>query len=263
MKINRDNWGSRARFGLFIVGSEAVPEAEWWAMVPDDISVHAARVAAAAPWGRWSDDRADVDLVDDLAHGLRQLASMRLTAVVIAHSSSSFIGGKGWDEVVIKKLSAQLAPTVSVTTNGLDMLAALTAQRVTRPFLVMPAWFDDAAVRAGLDYFHAHEVEPAGHLRADPGPAWRHVPPRQMYPKGLGFEQVLDTLYAQILASCPDDADGVLIVGTGVRCVAILDGLEQQLGRPVISANQASLWRCLGFAGIAGGVGGYGSLLAP
>ena len=27
----RDNWGDRARFGLFIVGNEAVPEAEWWA----------------------------------------------------------------------------------------------------------------------------------------------------------------------------------------------------------------------------------------
>ena len=29
-----DNWGWRARIGMFIVGSEAVPEAEWAAMVP-------------------------------------------------------------------------------------------------------------------------------------------------------------------------------------------------------------------------------------
>jgi|GEM_PF-3998738 len=28
--FNKGNWGARARIGLFIVASEAVPEAEWW-----------------------------------------------------------------------------------------------------------------------------------------------------------------------------------------------------------------------------------------
>ena len=35
----RDNWGWQARIGMFIVGSEVVPEAEWWAMVPLNVSV--------------------------------------------------------------------------------------------------------------------------------------------------------------------------------------------------------------------------------
>ena len=33
-----DNWGWKARIGMFIVGVEAVPEAEWWAMLPSGIS---------------------------------------------------------------------------------------------------------------------------------------------------------------------------------------------------------------------------------
>ena len=44
--MRADNWGWRARIGLFIVGNEAVPEAEWWAMAPPGVSVHAARVTA-------------------------------------------------------------------------------------------------------------------------------------------------------------------------------------------------------------------------
>ena len=52
-----DNWGWRARIGVFIVGNEAIPEAEWWAMVPPGVSVHAARVTARAPWARWREDR--------------------------------------------------------------------------------------------------------------------------------------------------------------------------------------------------------------
>jgi hypothetical protein len=36
--ISNDNWGARARIGMFIVGSEAVPEAEWQAMAPQGVS---------------------------------------------------------------------------------------------------------------------------------------------------------------------------------------------------------------------------------
>ena len=53
--INHDNWGWRARIGMFIVSSECVPEAEWWAMMPPGASVHAARVDAPAPWATWRD----------------------------------------------------------------------------------------------------------------------------------------------------------------------------------------------------------------
>ena len=53
--MQRDNWGWRARIGMFIVASEAVPEAEWWAMTPAGVSVHAARVEARAPWATWRD----------------------------------------------------------------------------------------------------------------------------------------------------------------------------------------------------------------
>ena len=67
--------------------------------------------------------------------------------------------------------------------------------------------------------------------------------------------------YAQIKAACPAGADGVLIAGTGFRCVGILEALEQDLKRPVISANQASLWHCLRSAGVQTKVAGYGNLL--
>ena len=54
-----------------------------------------------------------------------------------------------------------------------------------------------------------------------------------------------DALYRQVRAQCPAEADGVLMVGTGLRCVGLLEALEQDLRRPVVSANQASLWALL------------------
>ena len=256
-----DNWGWQARIGMFIVGNEAVPEAEWWAMLPPNVSVHAARVSARAPWARWLENRSDVELEDDLIRGSRQFAAMRLSAVVVGHSSSSILGGRGWDEAVVGNLSSQLGPDIIVTTNGLDSLAALQASEVRRPFLVLPAWFNDETSAAGVRYYAEHGYEPAGHLRYDPGGKWRDIPPGELYRNGMGFEQEIEPLYDQISAACPTEADGVLIAGTGFRCVAILDALEQDLKRPVLSANQVSLWHCLRLAGVHTQVSGYGNLL--
>jgi maleate isomerase len=86
---------------MFIVGSEPVPEAEWWAMMPAGVSVHAARMTAPTPWARWASDRKTVELEADIERGAKQFAAMRLSAVVIAHSSSSIAGGKGWDDAVV------------------------------------------------------------------------------------------------------------------------------------------------------------------
>ncbi len=246
----KDNWGSRARIGLFIVGNEAVPEAEWWAMAPIGVSVHAARVTARAPWATWHAD----------GHGGR-FAAMRLAAVTLGHTSSSVIGGKGWDDAAVASVSAVVGDSMAVTTNGLDTLAALKAAGVKRPFLVLPPWFGDDTVQAAVDYYADHGVVPAGRHRYDPGAKWRHLAPAELVSRGLGFEQEIEPLAAQIRAGCPKDADGVLIAGTGFRCVAIIESLEQELKRPVISANQASLWHCLRLSGVKEPVAGYGKLL--
>jgi maleate isomerase len=186
---------------------------------------------------------------------------MRLSAVVLAHTTSSVVGGKGWDDATVASMSAALAPGVIATTNGLDTLAALKASGVKRPFMVLPPWFPDSAVTAGLAYYEDHGFEMAGHLRYDPRRNWREITPSELYAHGMGFAQEIEPLYAQIRAACPADADGVLIGGTGFRCVAILEMLEQDLKRPVISANQASLWHCLRRAGVNTPVAGYGALL--
>ncbi|MEC7516524.1 MAG: hypothetical protein VX784_15260, partial [Pseudomonadota bacterium] len=186
---------------------------------------------------------------------------MRLSAVVVGHSSSSFVGGVGWDRAVVAQLAEILGPEIALSTNGLDCQAALRHLGVTAPFLVIPPWYNDASLAAALEYLKAHDLAPAGYLRQDPGIGWRDLAPESLYGHGMGFAQDVESLYRQIRAACPPAADGVLIAGTGFRCVAILEALEQDLGRPVVSANQASLWQGLRRAGVGRPVTGFGRLL--
>ncbi len=231
-------------------------------MAPPDTSIHAARVTASAPWAGWDADRKLVTLAADIQRGAEQFASMRLSAAVIGHSSSSFLGGKGWDEAIIKALQNILGTELPLSTNGLDCVAAAQASDIRRPLLVLPPWFGPGIVAAGTQYFTDHGIVPAATLSFDPGPEWHNVAPQDMYPKGLGFEQKVEPLCQQIADACPAPADGILIAGTGFRCVAIIEQLETTLGMPVITANQASLWQCLQHAGINTSINDYGRLLS-
>jgi maleate isomerase len=258
---HRDNWGWRARIGMFIVGVECVPEAEWWAMCPPGVSVHSARVSAKTPWATWINGSGEVQLAEDLARGAKQFSGMRLSSIVVGHSSSSIAGGRGWDEATVQALQHVLPDDVAVTTNGLDCASALRAMNVRRPYLVFPPWFSEDTAAAGAQYVGDLGFEPAGYLRHDPGPKWRDLAPNELYAHGLGFEQDVERLYTEVRQSCPPNADGVLIAGTGFRCVGIIDALEADLGRPVVTANQASLWHALKLSSVRVPICGYGCLL--
>ena len=256
-----DNWGDAARIGIFIVASEVVPEAEWWAMRPAGASVHAARVAASAPWATCREDRAGVDLAPDVERGCAAFQAIRPVSAVLAHSSSSFVGGTGWDDAVIAAMTQRLAPGTTATTNGLDIRLALTHLGLRRPFLVMPAWMTDRLVTSAVDYLSAFGFSAPAAWRHEPDPPWQDIPPQDLYTRGMAINQETSTLFDQVCRHCPSEADGILLAGTGLRCASLIDALEAKLKRPVVTANQASLWRAQQLAQWRGTIAGYGALL--
>lgn len=56
-------------------------------------------------------------------------------------------------------------------------------------------------------------------------------------------------------------ADAYLVSCTAVRSAEVIDELERELGRPVVTSNQAITWHCLRSAGIDDKVRGFGTLL--
>jgi maleate isomerase len=60
----------------------------------------------------------------------------------------------------------------------------------------------------------------------------------------------------------PGNADAVLIGGNGFRAVGAIEALEEDLGRPVLTANQVAFWNALRYAGVRMPVTHYGRLFA-
>ena len=57
-----------------------------------------------------------------------------------------------------------------------------------------------------------------------------------------------------------DDADAVFLSCTGIRSLDIIEKVEAQIKKPVITSNQAQMWSALRLAGINDNLKGYGQL---
>ena len=68
-------------------------------------------------------------------------------------------------------------------------------------------------------------------------------------------------IYRMIRAVDRPDADAVFISCTDFRGVETIRALEQDLGKPVFTSNQVTLWAMLRLAGVKLPIHGYGQLL--
>jgi len=57
------------------------------------------------------------------------------------------------------------------------------------------------------------------------------------------------------------DVDGVFISCTALRCSSIIEPLEAELGKPIVTSNQAVAWHCLRVGKCKQTVPGFGRLL--
>ena len=59
---------------------------------------------------------------------------------------------------------------------------------------------------------------------------------------------------------CPE-AEAIVLACTNWKSMAIIERLERDLGKPVLSTSQVSIWGALKKIGFSGSIAGYGKLL--
>ncbi len=76
------------------------------------------------------------------------------------------------------------------------------------------------------------------------------------------YEQTAERAYRLGREVDTPEAQAVFLSGTGMPTIKILEALEQDLGKPAMSANSAMMWHALRLAGVRHPISGYGRLLA-
>jgi maleate isomerase len=175
------------------------------------------------------------------------LAAARLGAIGIGFTSSSYVLGADAEKDVVVRLGGRSRgiPVVATGAAAADGLHRLAATRIA---LVSPPWFDSELDELGAQYFESQGFDVAFHAPAPlPSEQWRIEPA---------------ALFEWVRANTPRSADAVFIGGNGFRAVGVIAALEDALGLPVLTANQALLWGMLRAADSAVAPDGYGRLFA-
>jgi maleate isomerase len=238
-----DIYGWRARLGLIYMASSWVMEPEFQAMAPRGVTVHTTRIAFTAATvegvGQMAGS-AEVERCTEL------LAAAPLHVICFGGTSASFVHGRGWD-ISIRQRMRQVARGIPVTTTSTASLAALRAVGARRVVFAGP--YIPEVTERGRRFLEANgfAVAHAVGLGITEDHALGRVPLEDVYRLARDADRA--------------DADALFLSCTNFRTIGVLAALERDLGKPVVSAIQASFWYCLRLAGVGEAVDGYGRLL--
>ena len=238
--MSRALYGFRAKIGLVIPSNNTVIEPELWAMRPPGVTVHGNRILTQG-----NTPEGIVEMEKSATRAVRELRAGQMSVIVYACLATSLVKGLGWTrDVALQIASDACCPATTAATATFEALEALGARRVAiatpypdRIQALLPA----LVAEFGINLISTRNLGVQNSLEL-----W----------KSPGEE-------VRALARSVDvpDADAICIVATDLPTVHEIAALERELGKPVVTTNQAILWKALALAGLDDPIEGFGTLL--
>ena len=237
-----DIYGWRARIGLIYPFAGWVMEPEFYRMAPPGVTTLTARVTLTAAT---MDGLADMARSPDIERVTEGLATAPVQVICFGGTSASFLHGPDWDRSLRDRM-ATAAHGIPVTTTSHASVRALRAFDVQRIVFVGP--YLDEVTEQGRRFFESSgfKVLNAVGLGLDHDRTISRVPPEEVYHLARRSDH--------------PEAEAIFISCTAFKTIGVIAALEQDLGKPIITANQASFWDCLRTAGLGDPITGYGRL---
>ena len=236
---------TRARLGVLVPAGNPTIEPELYKMAPSSVTIHFARLDTLAgdPGAADGMEARTLGYLESLPAAARSLAAVRPDVIALSHTAVSYLTGFDREPALIARLVA-LAGTRAFTAAH-AILGALGRLGVRRVALATP--YPETIGAAGLAYWQAAGLKVVAHRQLD----------------GVSniYEETEERAYLLGLHADAPDAEAVLISGTGLPTAGIVERLEHDLGKPVVTSQSATLWEALRVIGLRDPVRGYGRLL--
>jgi maleate isomerase len=217
------------RLGLIIPSSNRLAEPQFHAYAPAGVAVHVTRLRMTGKWRK-----SPSELKSSLSEAAAALSDAKPDVIVFHCTANSMENGLAGEAVLVETIErASGCPTL---TTAQAITAALDHCGIKKLVLISP--YIKATNEHEIEYLHS-----AGF--------------RVIHDRGLGLDSdgyiaVTPEQWIEVVKeNARPEADGYLLSCTNTRTIEAIDYLEQELGKPVLTSNQATLWACLKKLGIS------------
>jgi maleate isomerase len=182
------------------------------------------------------------DLPPQIDHAAGLLADAKCDVIVFHCTGSSMEAGLDGERKIISSMAAATGRRATSTASALvDALHAVDAHKLA---LISPYMSNEHEVT----FLHSTGFEVVQDR------------PMQL-PSSDAFVGTPSSFWVEATEQAADPSvDAYLLSCTNIRSVEVIEDLEQRLGRPVITSNQATLWYCLRACGLPDVISGLGEL---
>jgi maleate cis-trans isomerase len=235
----------RKRIGILVPATNTTVEPDFHRIAPPGVTIHSQRLwLTNSSTGQRGMDEMNAQLEE----GARYLAQGKVEIVTMVGTTNSFYKDIAWSDQMEQ-----------IMARGAGVPAVATSPSVVR----------------ALNFFGARKISVA-----TPYPDWNNQR-LKAYFESAGFQvlnvegepwasragaQGVNDQDPEVIVDfasrvCREDADALFCPCTGWRAMEAASELEERLGKPVVTAVQATAWRTFRKAGITGSIRGNGRLL--
>jgi maleate isomerase len=236
--------GWRARLGFLVPPGNPTVETEMIALAPRGVSVHFHRMTARGATGSLDgQDERNRMMAANIDESVELLAMVEPDVIVIAHTATSYHLGREREAELIARL--QKSTGCRAVTAFASVLKALERLEVRRIALGTP--YSPETTLQGKTHLEEHGLEVVN---------FAHLP-------GVTniYDETAERAYQLARMVDKAEAEAVFLSGTGLPTLPVLETLEQDLRKPVLSSASAMMWHALRLAGVRQLIPGYGRLL--
>jgi maleate isomerase len=216
------------RIGVLLPSSSSVQEWDIGRALPDDITLHVARM-------RLNNVDADSTLriVQEIEAESQKLADVDVDVIILPATAPSSRNGPGYDQELIKRITAASGkPATTASTALLEALHVLDIKQI-----VIGAPWSASVNQTVAAFLEANGVKV---LAQEALGLVRNLE--------IGLLDPQTALDVGRRVNRPE-ADAVMLACGNWSTFSIIDQLERDLGKPVLTTNQVSLWHALKMMG--------------
>lgn len=233
----------RKRIGLIVPSTNTTVEPDFRMAAPRDVTIHSHRM--------WMDEATTTDIMDrmnaDMEQAARYLSTASVDLVVYACTGGSFYKGRGYDMEMLALIERTAGvPAVATAPAAADALTYLGVKTisVTSPY---GDWRDerlrDYYTEAGFNVLNV-DGEPVASAAGNSGIC----------------DQSPESVVEFSATACRPEAEAHFCSCTAWRSMEGVAQLERRIAKPVVSANQATVWAAFKRLEIEPNLG-FGSLM--